>query len=234
MSRETTPKNSSSAQQTSAPSAGQHKDSTTVASQRGDRERSISTGREESGRESSGKGVARQGRTSPASGTGAHPLMLMQRMAQDMDRLFEQFGFGRPGFSMTPGIAGLFDEGASGGRSSLIGTQQTLWSPQVELVQRGDKLVVRADLPGVKKDDLKIEVQDDVLTLSGERREEHEENQEGYYHSERSYGRFYRAIPLPEGVNADQVDATFTDGVLEVAIATPRQEERKAKRIEIR
>jgi HSP20 family protein len=234
MSREPTLKHDSSAQQASASSAGQHNDATTVASQRGDRERSISTGREEGGRDSSGKGVSRHARTSPASDAGAHPLMLLQRMAQDMDRLFEQFGFGRPGFSLTPGMARLFDEGSSGGRSSLIGTQQTLWSPQVELVRRGDKLVVQADLPGVKKDDLKIEVQDDVLTLSGERREEHEEDGDGYYHSERSYGRFYRAIPLPEGVNADQVDATFANGVLEVAFAAPRREEHEAKRIEIR
>jgi HSP20 family protein len=235
MSRETTQKDKATEQQTSPASASKESTSTAArAGQQGDRERSISTGREASSRGSSGTGMARSGRTSPAPAAAGHPFMLMQRMAQDMDRLFEQFGFGRSGFSLTPSVGALLNEDLWSGRPPLVGTEQTLWSPEVELLQRGDKLVVRADLPGVKKEDLDIEVQNDVLTLSGERREEHEDNQEGYYRSERSYGRFYRTIPLPEGVNADQINATFTDGVLEVTLAAPKQEERKAKRIEIR
>jgi HSP20 family protein len=235
MSRETTQKDRSTEQQNSPAQASRNSSpATNPDGQQRDRERSIATGREESGRGSSGTNMARQGGTSPASSTAGHPFMLMQRMAQDMDRLFEQLGFGRSGFSLTPSLGARLDEDLWSSRPAVVGTQQTLWSPQVELFQRGDKLVVRADLPGVKKEDLHVEVRNDVLTLSGERHDEQEEKGEGYYHSERSYGRYYREIPLPEGVDADQIHATFTDGVLEVTLPAPKQAERQAKRIEIR
>jgi HSP20 family protein len=220
--------------QKNASTASNRESSSTAAqtSQQADRERSISTGRE-GARESRGTAMSRQGTTSPGR-AGGNPLMLMQRMAEDMDRLFEQFGIGRTGFSLTPSVGSLLDQDLWSDRPSLVGTDQTLWSPQIELFQRGDDLVVRADLPGVKRDDLHVEVQNDVLTLSGERREEHDETGEGFYRSERSYGRFYRALPLPDGVNADLVNATFNDGVLEVTLPAPKQQGNKAKRIEIR
>lgn len=178
-----------------------------------DRERDISTGKEMTTGPTGGA-MARPFGT--PSFFGAQPFMLMQRMAEDMDRLFGQFGLGRTGFTRSPAF------------------EQPLWSPQVELFERGNNLVVRADLPGVKKEDLNIEVQDDMLTISGERRSEEEENREGFYRSERSYGSFYRSIPLPNEVKADQVNASFRDGVLEVTLPSPKQEERKAKKIEIR
>jgi len=78
-----------------------------------------------------------------------------------------------------------------------------------------------------------IEVENGVLTLSGERRHEDEENREGFYRSERIYGSFYRAIPLPEGVNEDQISATFNDGVLEVRVPLPQEQQRRGRRIEI-
>ena len=96
------------------------------------------------------------------------------------------------------------------------------------------RLVVRADLPGVNKDDVHVEVENGVLTISGERRNERNEERDGFYRSERSYGQFFRAIPLPDGVRADQCEAKFNEGVLEISLPIPKQEEHKAKRIQIR
>jgi HSP20 family protein len=157
--------------------------------------------------------------------------MLMRRMAEDMDRLFENFGFGRTGLGLAPSFGTALDRDLWSGSPAL---GQALWSPQVDTFRKGDKLVVRADLPGLNKDEVKVEVDEGVLTISGERREEQEETREDFYRSERSYGEFYRAIPLPEGVTGDQVDATFKDGVLEVTLPAPKQPERRAKQIQIR
>ena len=85
----------------------------------------------------------------------------------------------------------------------------------MEIFEREGHLVVRADLPGLTEDDVHVEVTDEALTIEGERRSEHEERQGGVFRSERRYGAFRRQIPLPEGVNADQVTASFKDGVLE-------------------
>jgi HSP20 family protein len=148
-----------------------------------------------------------------------------------MDRLFENFGLGRTGFGLVPAL-GRDIEGDLWRGVSVLG--QPVWAPQVETFRRGDKLVVRADLPGLSKDDVKVEVEDGVLAISGERREEHEENRDDSYRSERTYGEFYRAIPLPDGVNENQCEATFKDGVLEVTVAAPKQEERKAKKIPVK
>ena len=112
-------------------------------------------------------------------------------------------------------------------------TGTTLWSPQIETFHRGDQFVVRADLPGLKKEDVNIELTDDSLTIEGERREEHEEDREGYYRSERSYGSFYRVVPLPEGAIAESAKAKFENGVLEVEIQAPPREVSRKRRIEI-
>jgi HSP20 family protein len=149
--------------------------------------------------------LSRRPSSSPIFGFGGSPYSLMRRMVDDMDRLFENFATGR---------------GA--------------WAPQLEVLRRDDKLVVRADLPGLRKDDVSINIENDTLTISGERRDEHEEDQDGYYRTERSYGQFYRAIPLPEGVNADQAEATFKDGVLEVTLPAPRETKEKRKQVTIR
>ena len=91
---------------------------------------------------------------------------------------------------------------------------------------------MRADLPGLKKDDVKVELTDEALTLSGERKEEKEEKREGYYRSERTYGSFYRYIPLPRGTKTDTAKAEFHDGVLEVKMQVPKSETR-SRRLEI-
>lgn len=196
-------------------------------SQRSDRQRSIETGREPT----RSSGLARRQSTSPVYGSSASPLGLMRRMAEDMDRIFQDFGFGTGGFGLAPALGAGLDRELWREASAL---DQTAWVPQVEMFRRSDKLVVRADLPGLKKEDVKVEVDDGTLIISGERSEEREENRDDFYRSERSYGQFYRAIPLPEGVTADQCEATFKDGVLEVTLPAPKEPERSARQIPVR
>jgi HSP20 family protein len=101
----------------------------------------------------------------------------------------------------------------------------------MDLVEADDHFVLKADLPGLSEDDVTIEVQDNVLTITGERKAEHERNEKGFYRLERSFGRFSRSLTLPEGVNADAISASFDKGVLEVSI--PKPEERKPHRVSI-
>lgn len=102
------------------------------------------------------------------------------------------------------------------------------WVPAMDLGETDDAYVLRADLPGLDPDDVKIELHDRVLTVSGERREEREL---GYHRVERSYGAFRRSLTLPEGVDADAITASFDKGVLTVTV--PKPEERKPRRVEI-
>ena len=207
-----------------------------------DRQASIQTSRDEGQRSqqsASGQSVqqtndaTRRGMSAPVRGGTTHPFDLMRRMSEDMDRLFEQFGFGRSGFGLAPSAGSLLGSNMADRSSRFAGTD-SLWAPQVEVGQRGDRLVVRADLPGIDKDDVHVEVDNDVLTISGERRSEQQDDRDGIFRSERTYGSFYRAIPLPDGVNADQCDAKFNDGVLEISLPLPKQEERSTRRIQIR
>ena len=92
----------------------------------------------------------------------------------------------------------------------------------MDLVDTDDNLVLRADLPGMSDEDLKIEIEEGVLTISGERRAEHEEKGEGFHRVERSFGSFSRSLSLPDGVDPERVAADFKDGVLEVRIPKPR------------
>jgi HSP20 family protein len=105
------------------------------------------------------------------------------------------------------------------------------WIPSMDLVESGDELVLRADLPGMTEDDVSIEIKDNVLTVSGERRSENEEKGESFYRAERAFGSFSRSLTLPEGVSADAVKASFDKGVLEVRV--PKPEERKPHRVAI-
>jgi HSP20 family protein len=101
------------------------------------------------------------------------------------------------------------------------GSEMAPWVPKVDVVQRGNELVVRADLPGVTPDEVTVEVSDDAITLSGQRREERVEDDGNLYRVERAYGAFFREIPLPEGAIADQASASFKDGVLEITVPVP-------------
>jgi HSP20 family protein len=105
------------------------------------------------------------------------------------------------------------------------------WMPAMDLVESGDHFVLRADLPGMSEEDVKIEFEDGTLTVSGERKAEHEEKEEGYYRVERAFGSFSRSLTLPKGIDAGAVSASFDRGVLEIRI--PKPEESKPRRIEI-
>jgi HSP20 family protein len=102
----------------------------------------------------------------------------------------------------------------------------------MDLVETEDQFVLRADLPGLAEEDVSIELEDNVLTVAGERKAEHEDKREGFYRMERSFGLFRRSLTLPDGVDADGIAATFDKGVLEVRI--PKPEERKPRRVAIR
>ena len=105
------------------------------------------------------------------------------------------------------------------------------WLPAMDLVEAEDHYVLKADLPGLSEDDIKIEFEDRTLTISGERKSEHEAKKDGYVRVERAFGSFSRSLTLPEGVDGDAVTASFDRGVLEVSI--PKPEVRKPRRIEI-
>jgi HSP20 family protein len=129
----------------------------------------------------------------------------------DMNRLFDSFFARREG------------TGANYGSRR--------WVPAMDLVETEDSLVLRADLPGMDREEIGIEVKDGVLTVSGERKAQHEEKREGYHRVERSFGRFARSLELPKGIEADSIEASFDRGVLEVRM--PKPAERKPTRIEI-
>ncbi|MCU1237536.1 MAG: heat shock protein Hsp20 [Candidatus Solibacter sp.] len=131
----------------------------------------------------------------------ANPFSIMRRMSEEMDRVFGGFGGTR-------------------GRSGASG----LWSPAIEVAERDGKYIIHAELPGLKPEEVKVEVADDALIIQGERKAQFEENQGGIQRSERIYGQFYRAIPLPQGVNPEQVRAKFENGVLEVTVPAPQEQ----------
>jgi HSP20 family protein len=138
------------------------------------------------------------------------PARELQSIQQEMNRLFGTF-FDSP-------------TGAGNGGSRR-------WIPAMDLVEEGDHYVLRADLPGVSEGDVKVELEDNVLTISGERKSEHEERKDGFYRVERASGAFSRSLTLPEGTDPDSIQAHFEKGVLEVRV--PKPEERKPRRVEI-
>jgi HSP20 family protein len=109
----------------------------------------------------------------------------------------------------------------------------TAWSPEIDVFERDNRLITKIDLPGLKKEDVKVEVTDGWLTIFGERKSEVEEKKENYYRCEREFGNFYRAVPLPENLKVEDVKATFTDGVLEVSVPLAAKAELKPRSIQI-
>lgn len=110
---------------------------------------------------------------------------------------------------------------------------EAAWYPEVDVFERDKRLVTKIDLPGMKKEDVKVEITDGHLAISGQRRTEAEEKTDNYYRCEREYGSFYRAVPLPDGVSLDDVKATFADGVLEVSVPLPVPAAPKARTVAI-
>ncbi|MDQ3768666.1 MAG: Hsp20/alpha crystallin family protein [Actinomycetota bacterium] len=137
------------------------------------------------------------------------PAREIASLQGDMNRLFNTF-FETPG------------NGSTRGRH---------WVPPMDLVEESQHFVLRADLPGLDENDVKVEVEGDTLTLSGERKVEHREEKEGYFRLERGTGAFRRTLHLPAGVQPDGIEASFDRGVLEVRIAKPAEPE--PQRIEI-
>jgi HSP20 family protein len=145
---------------------------------------------------------------------GGSPFNAMQRFADEMDRMFADFGLAR---SWPP---------------SLWREPDTeMWAPDVDVFQRNSELTIKADLPGLKKDEVSVEVAEGSVTIRGERKREREEEREGMYRCERSYGSFRRVVPLPEGAIVEQAKANFKDGVLEITMPAPPAS--KGRRLEI-
>ena len=134
----------------------------------------------------------------------SNPFSLMHRMTQEMDRVFSEFGLER-----------------STGREAFG------WSPAIEVYERDGKYNVCAELPGLSADDVKVEVANDVLTIQGERKSEHEEKQGNVQRTERQYGSFFRTVPLPEGADLEHANAKFENGLLEVSVPVPQQKENR-------
>ena len=110
-------------------------------------------------------------------------------------------------------------------------TSMGMWNPVVDLYEKDDHFVIKAELPGVNKKDIAIDLKDRVLTLSGERSHENEVKEENYYRKERSYGKFQRAFTLPADVDSDKIKAEFKDGLLQIEV--PKPEGHKPKRVTI-
>lgn len=146
------------------------------------------------------------------------PFTLMRRLSDDMERIVEDTWGARR-------FPRLF---------RALEAPEMRWTPDIEAFERKGEYVVRADLPGMTKDNVKIEISDGELVIQGERTEEKEQKEKGYYASERSYGAFYRALPLPDGVKIDEAKATFKDGVLEIAMPAGKLPEKHGRQLEIK
>lgn len=166
-------------------------------------------------RATSGYGVA------PFFGVyGGGPFTLMRRISDEMDRLLESFGLDR---SLLPDQG----RGAAAGGQGLA----SVWSPRIDITERDNKLVIQAELPGLRGEDVNVQIEPDAVIIEGERRDENERSDKGRHVRERFYGSFYRTIPLPEGVDVDQANATFRNGVLEIEL--PIGQQQRGRRLEV-
>ena len=140
------------------------------------------------------------------------PVTEFHTIQNEMNRLFNTF----------------FDQPAPTGHGDAPSRR---WIPAMDLIETADHYVLRADLPGLDDDDVTIQLEDNVLTISGERKTRHEQHEEGYYRIERAFGNFTRSLTLPDGIDADAVQAQFDRGVLEIRI--PKPEQKKPRQVQI-
>lgn len=134
-----------------------------------------------------------------------------------------------PGFEDVPSSLNLLDQMLDRFASQPAGARP--WGPAVDIVENDKELVVSADLPGVKLEDVEVKIEDGTLTLSGSRKFENEDNKNGYHRIERSYGQFHRAFALPDSVDATKVAAGFDNGVLKVTL--PKKEIARPRTVKV-
>jgi HSP20 family protein len=146
------------------------------------------------------------------------PFALLRNMATQFDRMFEEGNW--PTFRWPVAFAKPL-------------TDEFAFKPAIDVFEKDGRLVTKIDLPGMKKEDVKVEVTNGYLSISGQRKSELEEEKDTFYRCEREYGSFYRAVPLPDGVKLEDVKATFNDGVLEVSLPLPAKPKADVRRIEI-
>ena len=133
----------------------------------------------------------------------------MEEMQQQMNRLFD-LGLQRP---------------------FKVGNGGKFWAPAVDVIEEKDVIKVKADLPGLKKEEIEVAVDNDTLTIKGEKKQEKEIKEKGYIRSERYYGSFHRSFTLPAGVDPQKVNANYRDGVLEITL--PKREEAKKNEVKV-
>jgi HSP20 family protein len=148
------------------------------------------------------------------------PFGLMRQMQDEVDRWFHRAGFDSGWASPSNWLS------RAGGHASE-------WTPAIEAFQRGNEFVIRADVPGMSRQDLTVEIGDEAITISGERKHEEREERDGVFWTERSYGSFCRVVPLPPGAISDSAKATFSNGVLEVVTQAPSQDARRGRKVDI-
>lgn len=147
------------------------------------------------------------GLASPADLFRANPFSLFRRMTAELDRLAGDIG--------------------------SRGSESRTWMPAIEVEQREGNYLIRAELPGLKPEDVNVEMTNDAMVISGERKEERDEKRGGMHVTERHYGQFYRSIPLPEGAKPDQVKARYENGVLEITVPAPQEAPNGRRQIKI-
>jgi HSP20 family protein len=144
------------------------------------------------------------------------PFMDLSRWDRDMERMMGDFFGRRPWWP----------------ERWFRTEEMELTAPVVDLYEEKDDIVVKAELPGIEKDKIEVNLADHTLTIKGEKKKEEEIKEENYYRSERSYGSFVRTLELPKDVHADKVKATFKNGILEVRL--PKTEEAKTKEVKVK
>lgn len=140
------------------------------------------------------------------------PFRWFDRMRDEIERLFE----------------------TNGVRFPLSPRAELYWMPALEVFEKNGEFHINAELPGMKKEDIKLEVTPEGITLKGERKTEETEKREGYYRSERAYGEFCRFVPIPEGADLDKLTAHFKDGILQVAMPIPKAPKITARVVDIK
>jgi HSP20 family protein len=143
------------------------------------------------------------------------PFALLRQMTAELDRAFDEPFW--PTFRFP----------------AMKAMETAEWAPKVDVFEKDNRFVTRVDLPGVKKEDVTVEVTDGHLALSGTKTREKEEKKDNVYRTEREYGQFYRAVPLPKGVTLEDIKATFVDGVLEVSVPLPARPQAAVRKVEI-